>query len=209
MRRPVGAGTHYHRGEGFLMLSPVCTSAPATNPVTLTEAKSHCRVDHTDDDTLIGLLISAATAHLDGYAGVLGRALVTQTWRQDLESFSDPLRLALGPVASITSVTYYDADNAVQTLAGTVYGLFSDEFGAYLALKPDQTFPSVYSRRDAISVTYVAGVADSAVPAPIKHAILLMVGHWYANREAVAPGQMYDVPMAVDALIRPYRRVGV
>jgi uncharacterized phiE125 gp8 family phage protein len=191
------------------MLSPVRTSAPATNPVTLTEAKLQCRVDHTDDDTLIGLLISAATAYLDGYAGVLGRALVTQTWRQDLESFSDPLRLALGPVASITSVTYYDADNAVQTLAGTVYGLFSDEFGAYLALKPDQTFPSVYSRRDAISVTYVAGVADSAVPAPIKHAILLMVGHWYANREAVAPGQMYDVPMAVDALIRPYRRVGV
>jgi uncharacterized phiE125 gp8 family phage protein len=191
------------------MLSPVRTSAPATNPVTLTEAKSQCRVDHTDDDTLIGLLISAATAYLDGYAGVLGRALVTQTWRQDLESFSDPLRLALGPVASITSVTYYDADNAVQTLAGTVYGLFSDEFGAYLALKPDQTFPSVYSRQDAISVTYVAGVADSAVPAPIKHAILLMVGHWYANREAVAPGQMYDVPMAVDALIRPYRRVGV
>ena len=58
-------------------------------------------------------------------------------------------------------------------------------------------------------MTYVAGVADSAVPAPIKHAILLMVGHWYANREAVAPGQMHEVPMAVDALIRPYRRVGV
>lgn len=191
------------------MLSPVRTSAPATNPVSLSEAKAQCRVDHSDDDTLIGLLISGATAHLDGYTGVLGRALVTQTWRQDLESFSDPLRLALGPVASITSVTYYDADNAVQTLAGTVYGLFADEFGAYLALKPDQSFPSVYSRRDAISVTYVAGVADSAVPAPIKHAILLMVGHWYANREAVAEAQMHEVPMAVDALIRPYRRVGV
>jgi len=191
------------------MLSPVRTSAPATNPVSLTEAKAQCRVDHSDDDTLIGLLISTATAHLDGYAGVLGRALVSQTWRQDLEAFSDPVRLALGPVASISSVTYYDADNAIQTLAGTVYGLFADEFGAYVALKPDQTFPSVYSRRDAISVTYVAGVADSDVPAPIKHAILLMVGHWYANREAVSEGQMHELPMAVEALIRPYRRVGV
>jgi uncharacterized phiE125 gp8 family phage protein len=191
------------------MFSPVRTVAPATNPVTLTEAKAHCRVDHTDDDTLIGLLISSATAHLDGYAGILGRALVTQTWRQDFGGFSDPLRLALCPVASISSITYFDADNATQTLAGSVYGLFTDEFGAYVALKPDQSFPSVYSREDAVSVTYVAGVADSDVPAPIKHAILLLVGHWYANREAVSESQMSELPMAVDALIRPYRRVGV
>jgi uncharacterized phiE125 gp8 family phage protein len=191
------------------MFSPVRTVAPATNPVTLTEAKAHCRVDHTDDDTLIGLLISSATAHLDGYAGILGRALVTQTWRQDFGGFSDPLRLALRPVASISSITYFDADNATQTLAGSVYGLFTDEFGAYVALKPDQSFPSAYSREDAVSVTYVAGVADSDVPAPIKHAILLLVGHWYANREAVLESQMSELPMAVDALIRPYRRVGV
>lgn len=192
------------------MLAPVRTAAPATNPVTLASAKAHLRVDHFDDDTSIELLISAATAHLDGYTGILGRALVTQTWRQDFPAFTDLLRLPLRPVASITSVTYYDADNTQQTLAGSVYGLFADALGAYVALKPDQTFPSTYARRDAVSVTYVAGVADSAVPAAIKHAILLLVGHWYANREAVNVGNITtELPLAVDALLRPYRAVGI
>lgn len=189
--------------------APVRTAAPLTDPVTLAEAKAQCRVDHTDDDTMLALLISAATAHLDGYTGTLGRALVTQTWRQDFPCFSAIMRIPLRPVASITSVTYYDADNAEQTLVNTVYGLFADGLGAYVSPLPDQTYPSTYGRRDAVSVTYVAGVADTAVPTPIKQAILLMVGHWYANREAVSEGSMSEVPMAVDALLRPYRAVGV
>lgn len=191
------------------MHAPVLISAPATFPVLLDDAKAHLRVDHEDDDDLIEGLIAAATEHLDGYTGVLGRALVTQTWRQDFCGFSARMGLPLRPVSSIASVTYFDGDNATQALGSTVYGLFADAAGAYVALTPDQAWPSTRSRRDAVSVTYVAGVADTAVPAPIKQAILLMVGHWYANREAVSEGSMAEVPMAVDALLRPYRAVGV
>lgn len=190
------------------MFAPVRTSAPSATPVSLAELKVHLRVDSADEDDLIGALLDAATQHLDGWTGVLGRALVTQTWRQDYDGFGPCQRLPLGPVASITSVTYYDAANASQTLATSVYELLTDELGAYVSLKANQVWPTTYSRSAAVSVTFVAGTSASNVPAPIRQAILLLAGHFYANREAVAPGALGVVPMAVDSLIAPYRRIG-
>lgn len=77
--------------------------------------------------------------------------------------------------------------------------------------KPDQVWPGSYHREDAVSVTYVAGYGNAdAVPAPIKAAILLIVGHLYENREASTVGVSAELlPMAVDALLAPYRRVGL
>jgi len=44
------------------------------------------------------------------------------------------------------------------------------------------------------------------VPAPIKHAALLMVGHFYENREAVPDFRAATVlPLGVEALVAPYR----
>lgn len=191
------------------MLVPVRTVAPATTPVSLSDVKAHCRVSHNDDDTVLTSLLNAAVGYLDGWHGVLGRCLVTQTWRQDFAGFSSCMRLPLGPVASITSITYYDADNVQQTLSAGVYGLFTDERGSYAGLKPGQSWPSVYSRADAVSVTFVAGSAAADVPAPIKAAIMLLVGHWNENREAVTAGSMSELPLAVNALISPHRRVGL
>lgn len=193
-----------------MMLAPVRTVAPAVTPVSLAEAKAHLRVEHSDDNELIASLIAAATEHLDGWSGILGRALVTQTWQQDFRSFGCGLRLALAPVASVTSVTYYDGSNASQTLSETVYSLLVDARGPYLALAPGKTWPGAYYRPDAVRVTYVAGVAVDQVPAPIKAAIKLMIGHWYENREPVGTGAGWEeLPLAVKALLAPLRRVGI
>lgn len=190
------------------MLPPVLITPPSDTPISLSEVKGHCRVDHNDDDTVLTSLLNAAVAYLDGWSGVLGRCLVTQTWRQDFDAFGI-LRLPLGPVASISSVTYYDADNEQQTLSADAYALLADELGAYVGLKPDQSWPSTYGRADAVSVTFVAGTAAADVPWPIKAAILLLVAHWYENREAAAAGAMSELPMAVSALISPHRRIGL
>lgn len=193
------------------MLAPVRTVAPETTPVSLTEAKAHLRVDFDDDDTLIASLIDAATAHVDGWTGVLGRALVTQTWRQDFSRFALCLHLPLAPASSLTSITYYDAENVQQTLSADIYQLLTDARGPFVSLKPDQIWPGSYDREDAVSVTYVAGYGDAdAVPAPIRAAILLIIGHLYENREASTLGVTAELlPMAVDALLVPFRRVGL
>lgn len=180
------------------MHRPVLVTAPSTAPVSLIEAKAHLRVDHNEDDDLIGTLIGAAVGHLDGWTGILGRCLVAQTWRQDYDAFAPALCLPLAPVMSVTSVT----DDG-EPVAGESYDLETDAAGSSVV-----RFADGVSLVGPISVTYVAGYAD--VPAPIKAAILLMIGHWYANREAVAVGVAVEtLPMAADALLAPYRRVGV
>lgn len=48
---------------------------------------------------------------------------------------------------------------------------------------------------------------DGKLPAPLQHAVLLIAGHWYNQREAVAGVQMSEVPYTLQALIKPYRRL--
>ncbi len=191
------------------MLKPVRTTAPAV-VVDLAAAKLHCRVDHADEDTLITALVAAATEHLDGHAGILGLALVTQKWRQDFGCFRDCLRLPLGPVQSIDSVKYYDAADVLQTVDPAVYALYADPLGPVVMLRSGKSWPGPIAwRPDAVQVTAVCGFgAAGDVPAPLRAAILLLVGHLYANREATIAAALAKLPIGVDALIAPYRRVG-
>ncbi len=192
------------------MLAPILITAPAETPVSLDEAKAHLRVDFDDDDTLIKALIQAATQHLDGWTGVLGRALVTQTWRQEFQTLSlCGLRLPLGPVASLESVTYIDAAGTTQALAADQYSLLTDCLGPIVIPLAGASWPATARRPNAVAITYIAGTAVADVPAPIKWAILLIIGNLYANREAIADKALAALPMAVDALLAPYRRVGL
>ncbi len=190
-------------------LAPVLVSPPSETPISLAEAKAHLRVFHDDDDALIAAHLAAATAHLDGFGGILGRCLVTQSWRQDLGAFpcDRKLRLPLAPVASVTHVKYRDASDAEQTLSTSVYaGPLVDALGPFVALKSGQSWPSTYARDDAVSVTFVAGYgAASAAPEPIKAALKLHVERLYFADAARAP----TLQAAEAALIAPYRRIGL
>lgn len=44
-------------------------------------------------------------------------------------------------------------------------------------------------------------------PAQLKQAVLLLAGHWYNQRESVAGVQMHEVPDALQALIKPFRKL--
>lgn len=193
------------------MYRPVLVTPPSAAPVTLDEVKAHLREDSTDQDALIGGLIAAAVMHLDGWTGILGRCLMPQTWRQDYNCFERCLRLPLFPVTSISSVKYEDEAGTVQTISASNYALQNDDLGAFIRFKSTYTFAGVSAERPAVHAEYVAGYADADdVPAPLKAAMLLMIGHWYANREAVSIGsgiQTQVVPMAADMLIAPYRRI--
>ena len=192
------------------MYRPVLVTAPTSTPISLTEAKAHLRVEDDDNNATIEALIAAATEHLDGWTGILGRCLVTQTWRQDFDRFNRCLRLPLYPVSAITSVKYDDTADAEQTITNTNYDLLDDDLGAYVRFKDVYAFPSIHEDRPAVRVAYAAGYANAAaVPAAIRQAMLLMVSHWYENRDAVIVGssQPTVLPMAVDALLAPFRRI--
>lgn len=203
------------------MHRPTLTTGPSLAPMALAEVKAHLRVGHDDDDATIAAYLAAATAHLDGWTGVLGRCLVEQTWMQEFDAWSRCLRLPLFPVGSITSVKYYDVDGTLQTVSPTGnYSLFADALGAYVRFTDAFDAPALYDEPASVRVSYKAGDAVvqsqdestiDGVPVPIKQAIKLLVGHWYENREAVTLPRVgaqsaIVLPFAVDALLAPYRR---
>jgi uncharacterized phiE125 gp8 family phage protein len=150
---------------------------PTSYPVTLAEAKSQARVDGGDSDNLIETYISAATAHVES---VTGRAIMSQTWELVLDDFSDAIMLPKGPVQSITSVTYYDTAEALQTLASDQYTLDNVSDPAWLVRPEDATYPEVADGVNNVIIRFVAGY--STVPPELKAAIMLLIAHFYDNR---------------------------
>lgn len=190
------------------MLKPVRVSGPVAKLIELEEARAAIHFP-SEDDQFAEMCIAAATDRLDGWSGITGRALINQTWRQDFPCFGT-LGLALAPVSSVT-VTYYDDDNVSQTLSGSVYSLLEDTLGAYVDLQTDQDWPTIYTRADAVRVTYVAGYGtkSSDVPQVYRTAAMMLVSHFYENREAVTVGNVgaVEIPMGVAALVGQSRRV--
>ncbi|MGF7161280.1 putative phiE125 gp8 family phage protein [Rhodoligotrophos appendicifer] len=196
------------------MHRPVLVTAPTVLPVTLAEVRSQLRLDEYDEDPLLSILLDAAIERLDGWNGILGRALSQQIWRQDFDSFSECLRLPLGPVISVGSVVYRNAEGQLSTVGTSSYALLNDEAGARVFMKSGFTAPTSLAETVPISITYTAGypvVNDfSTVPAPLKMAILQLVGHWYQNREASVVGtSAMELPLSVSSLIAPYRYIGI
>lgn len=195
------------------MLRPVLVTAPAAVVVSIEEAVRHCRADGVVEDLpLIESLIKAATQHLDGWSGVLGRCLINQQWRVSFRDWDRcGFRLPFPDVSAVVMV-YSDADNAEQTVNSALYEVLPDAMGTVLRFRDAFTAPLVYDdRSDAVRVTLTAGygTAATSVPEPLRQAILLLVAHWYQHREAVSVDDVGPLPIAVDRLIEPYRFVGL
>lgn len=188
---------------GLVLVTP-----PGSTPISLTEAKSHLRVDHSDEDTHIALLINAVTSYLDGYTGILGRCLVSQTWDLYLDEFpSGSIQIPLAPLISVSSVTYTDTSGAPQTVDSNNYTVDSITPPGWVV--PDSTYswPSTLDAVNAVKVRFVSGYSE--VPAAIKAAMLLMVADLYENREPVVIGQAVNETRAVQTLLAPFRRHGI
>lgn len=206
------------------MYRPVLVSAPTIKPVTRTEAKAALDIGYTEKDDLIDGLIAGVTSYLDGWTGILGRALCEQTWRQDYDGFvcwsrsrghhghyfGTTLRLPLAPVISIDSVKYTDTAGVEQTVSSANYTLRNDDSGAYVAFISTYVFPTTGVERASVRVEYTCGYeADGEEPLPvaIKQAMLLLIRQWFDNPTPVIVGQTVEkMPYAVDALLAPFRR---
>lgn len=193
----------------MLRLAPRRTSTPAV-AVTLAEAKAHLRVDHDVDDSLITATIAAATSTVDGWSGILGRCLCTQTWEVKFPDWAcGVLRLPFPDVAAETvAVTYLDAADAEQTLDAATYDVVETISGSEIRRRPASSWPALSTRPAPVTVTAAFGYGAAAdVPAGIRSALLLMVGDLYRNRETVASGGVAAVPMSttVEALLAPHR----
>lgn len=179
------------------------TIAPSIEPVTLTEAKLHLRVDTTTEDTLITTLISTARQYCEGYQR---RAYITQTWELWLDSFpaDDRIDMPLPPLQSITSIKYYDIADVEHTMPAADYFADVKSQPGRVSLVYNKTWPAEALRpANGVCITFMVGygLTAASVPEKAKQSILLLVAHYFENRESVSAGQLYEAPQAVDALL--------
>jgi uncharacterized phiE125 gp8 family phage protein len=176
-------------------------TAPTIEPVSLPDVRTHLRITTHDEDGYLTTLRRVARQHVER---TTGRALLTQTWDYKLGAFIDPIVLPYPPAASVTSITYVDSEGNVQTLSTDVYEL--DTARGHVRRKFGQDWPAVRIHNDAITVRYVAGwTSAAAVPGDIRHAVLLLCGHWYEFREPVISGTITaSVDLTVDSLLAPW-----
>ncbi len=182
----------------------VILTQPANEPVSLIEAKDHIRVVGSLEDDVITSLIVTARQYIEQSYNVM---MISQTWRSYHNSFID-IVLDLLPVTSIVSIKYIDINGTEQTLSSSIYDVDLFALKASLELSYNQSWPSVRSVKNTITVEFVVGYgAPTDIPDPLKHAILLLVGYLYENREHTTEIALTELPLSFKHLMLPYRAI--
>ena len=184
--------------------SMVVATQPTVEPVSLAEAKAQLSLlpEQMDDDELIVGHLAAARRLVERRLGV---ALAPQQLRARWEPSEDgwlraadgagPRMLRLPRVPVLTGGAYpvaVDLDGVA--VSSSTYAVDADEGTIRFSTSPN-VLPA-----GTLTVTYWAGPAGRIAP-QLRSAILLIVAHLYAYREAASADKLYEVPMAVETLL--------
>jgi uncharacterized phiE125 gp8 family phage protein len=188
----------------------------AAEPITLGQARLHLKLDATGspashpDDALVTALIATCRESAEKYTGL---AIANQSYTLTLDAFPDgAIDLQISKVNSITSITYIDSTGATQTLSSTKYTLDNVEKPSVVNLNYNEKWPDTRLQPNAVTVTFNAGYTDNvspntnSIPKSINQAMLLFIGHLYANREAVNIGSnANEIPLGTMHLLAQHR----
>jgi uncharacterized phiE125 gp8 family phage protein len=212
-----------------MILSYRLITPPAVEPVTLDLAKQQCRVDYPEDDLLIQTYIVAARQYAEKYTNrafftqqwELSRdhfplprfqTTLTPEQRYDWPFFGSAwdyfaIRLPKPKCISVDSVTYLDLTATKQTLDPSTY--YVDTSSEPARLVPAQNLFWPYTQQylpGSIKITFTTGsYGDGAnvnnCPQTIMLAMLLLIGHWYKNRETSTELNLKNIPLGVGELL--------
>jgi len=213
-----------------MRVNTTITTAPSFEPVSTAQVKAHLRIFHTLDDTYIAAsssgstsIITTARMMIENYCGI---AIPNTTFTSVYSSFPTnnsilsssgemyygslyEIALPRSPLVSVTSVQYVDTSGTTQTLsASTDYTVKSYNGIGRIQLLDGKSWPSLQAGgAGVVTVVYTAGHGSSAtaIPIALKHAILMQCSTLYDYRSTLAPGQQYEVPGTVKALIAQYK----
>jgi uncharacterized phiE125 gp8 family phage protein len=211
-------------------LSIQLVTPPAIEPVTLDQAKQHLRVDYSEDDSLITGLITAARQYAEKYMhrAIFNQTwtrnldyfplwysqngTVSAAYRNDWPYYADfwariTIDLPWPRTVSVTSITYVDQTGADQKLDPSAYFLDVTSMPGRIVPSQGNYWPTVMTYQPgSVKITYVAGsYGDGATvnncPQTIVQAILMLIAHWYENREAISTLPLKNVPLGINALL--------
>lgn len=163
----------------------IVVAEPTTEPVSLEEVKLFLRLlpDDTSEDDFISGLITAAREYCENFTA---RALATQTIIMYLDSIPDSVEVPMPPLQSVDKIDVIEADKAVHELiADTDYLIDAGDISNIIFMDSAREAAGQLYPVNPVQITCTVGYTTD-IPASIKQAILLLVAHWYENREAVA-----------------------
>ncbi len=176
---------------------------PTAEPLTLLEAKKQLEIAPSDTthDQQLSSLIQEAREQWENDTGMATtiRSLVIKT-----QSVYDGFRIPVTPVYSITQMSYYNTANASTVWSSSNYQLHS---GKYIRLASGVSVPATYARWDAWTISFSAGysIDGISVPARAKRAMLLLVGHYFENRDMLISDGVSGM-RAYEALVSRFMR---
>ncbi|SCX94138.1 phage conserved hypothetical protein, phiE125 gp8 family [Nitrosospira sp. Nl5] len=178
---------------------------PAIEPVSLAEVKQQIGILDTDtvSDALISRRIVEARSWAESYTG---RAFITQTREIRWDCFLD--EHALPSALTIISVKYIDSDGTETALGSSDYVLDTYTFIPHVRAAYGVSWPSTRAERNAVRIQFTAGYGATAllVPALIKEAIILLVGHWMNHQPQNEGGiTISRIPYAVRDMLDGFR----
>jgi uncharacterized phiE125 gp8 family phage protein len=174
---------------------------PATDILSIAEAKAWLKLEAADDDALVTGLVAASRCAIESYCG---RKLVSQRWIWTIDAWPPHgvLRLPLSPLLSLVAVRVSTAADRTVALApeSVMVDASSDPPRLIVA---DRPAPGVPVAGIAVEAIVGYGADASAVPDPLRAAARLMLAALYENRGEVPDA--VSLPGAAIALVEPYR----
>lgn len=192
-------------------LSLVRVTDAATEPLSVADAKAHCRIDGSDDDSYLGGLITAARHHVEAQTR---RTLASVTWRMALDAFppfdeiaalrvDQSIVIPMAPLLGVDHVKYYSVANVLTTLSSSAYYVTATGEPGRIIPVWGTVWPSTYYRPEVVEVQFRSGYATA--PAGLVHAMKFLVAYWYEHRVAAEEASLTPIPLAVSSLIASYK----
>ena len=201
----------------------ILTTPAATTPISVAEVKSYARISNTSQDTLIAILINAATNYCETF---IKRDLINKTYTCYLDKFpasnSNTLLLSDGfsysykdigiqirksKLQSISSIKYY-LDDVLTTWASTNYYITDKSAYSSIFLVDDKTYPTnIDEKKQSVEIEFVAGygAASTDVPDQIRLGLMSHVTYMLENRGDCGGSSESDLPLAIRSLYNQFR----
>ena len=177
------------------------TMLPATEPISLAEAKAHLRLTPSDDDAYITKLIKTARQSIEAQTGL---GLISQGWSVFLDNWPEQgvIELPLAPVLDIADIKVYGDDDTFAIIDPAHY--YEDKVSrpARIILRGSRSWAAPGRVANGIEILLTIGF--TSVPEPLREAILQLVGHWHETR---GDETVDEKPLALSQLIQPYREL--
>lgn len=168
-------------------------TGPVQPIVSLSEAQAYARIETGEEEAILAGLIRSASGLCEAF---LRQVVIRRPFAETVAASPRWQRLAISPVMSIEAASVAGTPLPADSFASDI-----DSSGRGWARVIDSSVSGT------IEISGTAGMAatENDVPEPIRQGVIRLVTHLFSSRDELAG----EIPAAVTALWRPYRRLGL